>query len=836
MSSASIATDNLDDLVSQLIDNDELDDNLRQRLWKHLDQKEQDAEEIKFDSATTVVLEEPATSTGPPDEDDWQEVEVAEPVAVVSHIPRSDSIPPLEPDPIVRQQQQHWIDRNAEQKKRQELFEAQRAQRIAEEYYQRANEAKRSIEPIRQAVENSKGDNNIGNKVVFIDLEWHQLNQKQPIDMTDLEKGQFLRSNIAQICAISANYRIRFNQYVSYKPLHPNWKSLVNWGYVGVSKQDDPNIAMPLEQCMEQFINTFGNDTLFVHYGATDGKAIFRSLSAIYDVDADDNTVKIPESIRTIRTGLIERMKNRNYRWANIQHWMKQHAEFFDVHAKVKIAGSLSTLYDALYHKPLLLYHGKLDAGPTLLDNLGTMTKLKERIKSFPESLQSEDQYGLVPKQWLRVEYESYVDPAEPKNMFPSFWHTSHLEPVWHVAHTDTVMMINCVAIIAMFDDEWVEEADKLRENASSLSTEKLNPENASVKKGSTSSALSELATCIITTTGFFRQTQLALSETTAQSIYEFYTSSKKAKSQTVEYLASGGLKWAASRTMATSKWKQPPPASTSAMVTRSKAKLLTKAEVESEVKFLEKELSQDDEDAFARNWYMAAADTSNTIYYEVADQRHILTLGATRLSGRYEDKVKAIRTYLQSDKFLSHDAELRDSLIQTKHPFSYRRKARFPQDADVDYSQRPWFTAVSISKVNPRTEILHTKECIVFSDPKDPSKTRNFAELNMMLYDFDLLADARLPVNAQFQFCKQCKKYSNDPWPDRRPTPWQDEQHTPVARHHSTSSTSSSTLPHSLTRHSSKSLKSVAVSEASDLIPLADPPLTPIVSYCAMI
>ena len=47
-------------------------------------------------------------------------------------------------------------------------------------------------------------------------------------------------------------------------------------------------------------------------------------------------------------------------------------------------------------------------------------------------------------------------------------------------------------------------------------------------------------------------------------------------------------------------------------------------------------------------------------------------------------------------------------------------------------------------------------------SDPLDPTKTRNFAENDVMLWEFDLLANTNMLINTKFQFCKECKVYTN--------------------------------------------------------------------------
>jgi hypothetical protein len=81
--------------------------------------------------------------------------------------------------------------------------------------------------------------------------------------------------------------------------------------------------------------------------------------------------------------------------------------------------------------------------------------------------------------------------------------------------------------------------------------------------------------------------------------------------------------------------------------------------------------------------------------------------------------------------------------------------------DPEMEYDGLPWFS-LPTSATEPHTDILHTMSCRNLLDPEDTK--RNWAEIESYLWDFDVIAKARLYINRRFRFCKECKEYSGDP------------------------------------------------------------------------
>ena len=137
------------------------------------------------------------------------------------------------------------------------------------------------IEEILQNRSKAKaGIASYGDRVVFFDLEWHKLDKKVSEETTKSYGRSLTTAHICQICAISANYSLRFNQYISYRKLKPAWMRLVNDKVLELSPQDDPQIAISTEDAFDLLIESFPDDCLFLSYGNTDAASIFKTLSA----------------------------------------------------------------------------------------------------------------------------------------------------------------------------------------------------------------------------------------------------------------------------------------------------------------------------------------------------------------------------------------------------------------------------------------------------------------------------------------------------------------------------------------------------------------------------
>lgn len=718
--------------------------------------------------------------------------------------------------------------------------------------------------------------------VVFLDLEWHTLDKKPPSEMVTGLEASIATSHICQICAISADYSVRFNQYISYRKLKEPWCRLVRDNVLEFSPQDDPQIALPVETVMEQFLAAFPADTLFLSFGTTDAISIFKTLGATHDYDLYNEKTEIPEGQRARREAVQAAMVAKEWRFGNVSHWMKQQS--VKLNLGFDLRGSLGRRYDILFHHSLWLSYPTLSKLPGIVEAATATKVLREKLTTaFPST--DPAKFGLVPREWLHVPNNRTRAKEAHKNCLPQFWPTKHLEPVFHVAHTDTVMLINCVAVLFLAQNDLIAKVTSLlydkAVNASRKRQEeefraifkiplvpttakdrkydeKLTADWAGIENKQEESAYNSLATSVITETWFFRKYQLALSAQAEGELYAFYNENNvegRGKKKTlfkwsrtagelerqayvlactaagfrpnkagnnkislhdeeyevekvVEFVVDnkyGGAgywirwkghtedddKWlplaelsgckdlidaylngpnkltvAQLAEIRLNKWDQPPLDPPEPKQKKKKAnsapasQAILDRELQEITKREEREAAEEDEFENTSNYktnYFSLLQPNPT---NPKKQYHQLVM--TRRSGKFQDKVKAIRAFLIKEALGSNDEFLLGSLVQTEHPFHEKRKLRFPNDPVKRYDGLPWFS-FKTSVAEPRTEMLHTLMCRLMSDPDSVERTpRNFADFDVTLWEFDLIVKARIFLNTRFRFCKECKEYAN--------------------------------------------------------------------------
>lgn len=721
--------------------------------------------------------------------------------------------------------------------------------------------------------------------VAFLDLEWHTLDKKAPSEMVVGQELSLLTAHICQLCAISADYSIRFNQYISYRKLKEPWYRLVRDNVLEFSPQDDPQVALSVETVMEQFVAAFPDDTLFLSYGNTDAPSIFKTLTATHDYDLYNEKTAIPEDKKAKRATVLQAMIKKRWRFGNMSHWIKEQNKELDL--GFEIGGSLGRMYDILFHHSLWMSYPTLTTPSTIVTPAAALLTLNEKlVTDFPSA--DPDKFGLVPREWLYVPNNRNRPLDAHRNCFPQFWPTKHLEPVFHVAHTDTVMLINIVAILYLARNELVKDVTKLlvetatqsdkRQEESEFRTifriphvpktakERMYDENltkdwAKIESNQEESAYNSLATSVIAKTWFFRKFQLALSASAEQDLYEFYerenieskggrkktqfkwarTASEMDRHAYVLACNAAGvrpnktgdnniklhdeeyevervvrfekrrkrpgywIKWknypdeenrwlkledlggcakliqeyVASLTadrdsiklaheIRTNKWdippvdKPPPP-----KPRKSKASSAAAVAVPAVDRELEEALARDEREEIEAE-ELENIGKDKTHYFSLVQKhptdsnKQFHQLVMSRRTGKFTDKVKAIRALLIKEALATNDDILLHTLVQTEHPFAEKRKLKFPRDPVKNYSGLPWFS-LKTSVAEPHTEMLHTLMCRNLSDPdSEQRKTRNFAEFDVTLWEFDLIVKARIFLNTRFRFCKECKEYTS--------------------------------------------------------------------------
>lgn len=800
-------------------------------------------------------------------------------------------IPLPRPSVFAPQEIQEEYEEEARDVARQQFIDKQVEQTQTKEHNTKDIE-----EALRQRSIALNQQGSMGNKVVFFDLEWHTLDKKQAKDVTDSESSKFYlqTSHICQMCAISSNYNIRFNQYVYYRQLAEPWRQLAeDWNVVEYSPQDDGRIAISLEDCLDQLLNTFEDHSLFLSYGSTDASAIFKYFAADGDYDEYNKKTEFSPDLIARRAGLRERFKKRQWRWGNIQRWnQKFAAEKLDLQ-DIKLAGSLGVLYDNVFHKPLWM--STAETIPEIVVPRPALELVSEKLTDFSE-IRDRETFGLVPREWLEVKDNAARRKEGFKNCYPDFWPTQHLQPVFHVAHTDTIMTINAVAImgLAMWFNQKCKESDRMLEAdrkaqktkpqfirrhgvEDQKQIEKINKQWSEAERRDGDQWFGSLASAVISKTWFFRRNQLSLSESLAEDIYTWYDDFdekiiRKKTVKTRRHKTTDDMLWQ-EELRACHYTGRPKPDreifdAHPGESDLSEFQLVERAfynkpyngigpdstiwlpelpdihkigDIRYKVKWSNDTSDPTDEDgwdwwvtidhdpayaeaiaefeeddshdnpvgsnALAREWYKKQeenkqkkqekktktkgkptdpeiAQVLNEIetnhkeevayeakgkepidrYYLVfntIDSIPVKELVHTKRGGKFTDKVHAIRDFLirESEK---PDPVLYQSLVRKEHRYSEKRKGRYPLDPIKAYTGLPWFS-LPTSVVEPNTHMLHTMACRNLSDPRDRKQTRNWAELETMLWEFDLISKNRMFINTRFRFCKECKVFTSN-------------------------------------------------------------------------
>jgi hypothetical protein len=774
-----------------------------------------------------------------------------------------------------------------------ELQLAREQERVAAEHQQELQQLfaeenrKRAMEEAETAAKRVEHDQsrfnfisslpvNHADRLVIIDLEWHA--RAKPLPDSEPDKKSVLTSHICQIAAFTSNMSIRFNQYIKYLELEDEWMRLVRRKSVHFSPQDDPRIAITGEQCIEDMINTFHDDTLFLSYGTTDAKSIFDFLLRPRTFHGTA-TYPVPLANQQHRQQLLDKITRKRWTWANVIPWIKNIGESLDI-KDFKIQGSLSSLHETFFYKSLLVTVAtKINPYPEIAENERVQKLVKKRTCEFPQSLQTEDRYGLVPRDWLEVKDDSKRNTSDErlfKNCYPESWNTGHLQHVIHVGHTDAIMTIALMAILSIADEEKnsqaaIHAAVKAMQSAEQFmiqegmngTDKQTSLDRVALEKcikradeaDGTQPFIHFLATSLLAKTWCFRRYQLALSNAAAKKIREWYetaytknatgtqlfikvgksrkpvalvksseemirgrrlellvtttatttTTGDTTQSVSNEYYevekvighrdkiwekdgkfyrcymvhwkgyssADDSEEWAQAfingeRNPAIKEyWKEKkevnnaegrqdrrsarvlapdPPATGVTTATTSNSS------PETDQDMLRAHQQEEENDALVQAEIERSAHPKR-LYFTSKDitgkQMHLLQ---TQRSGAFTDKVKAIRTFIAAQALKEKDEDILKQFQHSDQPF--QAETTYPRNSFIG---KPWY-AFPTTQAAPNTTILHEQSCKVMSDPLDASRTRNFLEMNPVLFDFDQLRG--VTFNTKFRFCKECKQY----------------------------------------------------------------------------
>lgn len=231
-------------------------------------------------------------------------------------------------------------------------------------------------------------------RLFVMDVEFHALANTSPI---------------CQLCAVSLDGSVAFNEYVFDKPLHPDWQTLVDSGHVDCDPFDDPRKSARFPVVFERLLRLLPADAILLYKGSIDLQRMMATLHACEEFDAQ----RILQLTRDIHVMPIEVL------WSTMcKDVLPPFIEELVMTRNPKQANKLTRVYDALFWKPVLVH---------------------------------------VPDQWDAP--EEVVDmPIETAPVYTTrvaiqaeFLETEHFQPAFHTAHTDVLVTRNVLIFLLYY-------------------------------------------------------------------------------------------------------------------------------------------------------------------------------------------------------------------------------------------------------------------------------------------------------------------------------------------------------------------------------------------------
>jgi hypothetical protein len=320
---------------------------------------------------------------------------------------------------------------------------------------------------------------------------------KSPLDMVailDLEvhKKSYL-SNISQICAIALNGKKVFNRYIQHfhEPyLDEAWMQLVVSGYVDIDPSEKPSQSDSFPDAILYFCNVWPAGTLFIFQGTNDYHTLVRNFRN----HADDNTANIINA--------IEVWKTRNYRFVNASALLKLQ-EIFPAH----LTAALHTVFRTVFNDSLI-YNNSMKMFVYNYDTKELLHQLLGKSSTSP--------FAVIDPSFKKIGWDrdktQAENTAQQRLIFDpvDIWYntTGIMEPVYHYAHTDALVLRNIIITALIF----IQAAPVLFKYRDLGSVDEINhtdEEGKFIKR----KIWEEIVTCIFVNTGAFRKYHLGCND-----------------------------------------------------------------------------------------------------------------------------------------------------------------------------------------------------------------------------------------------------------------------------------------------------------------------------------
>jgi hypothetical protein len=236
-----------------------------------------------------------------------------------------------------------------------------------------------------------------------------------PVVIYDLEFHGLHNAPVCQITAVDliADTRAPFNEYVFFKPLHPDWMQLVEKRGVSLAPWDDPARSRPWDQVLARFVQWCQPHSCLLSKGTIDLARMMQHLEQHFD------SVTVVQPIHAL-------IRQRDLHFASLDGAWKRLCKLLPPLVQEKVMSiaavkPLGRVWDALFWHPVLVYI------PQDLTHPETVAPIALDTRDVP--------LVLCEQHATTMEFSAH----------------GHLAPIWHTAHTDALATLHITVFLMLY-------------------------------------------------------------------------------------------------------------------------------------------------------------------------------------------------------------------------------------------------------------------------------------------------------------------------------------------------------------------------------------------------
>jgi hypothetical protein len=506
----------------------------------------------------------------------------------------------------------------------------------------------------------------IGGYIYVLDLEWHNLTCE----------------NISEITCVSLDGSRTFKKFCRYPlDLDEEWDKLIRQGYVTPSPEDitDKSFYEIVRDLFSEFLPS--GSVIFTH-GPNDSLRLYDSIS------------KLPKE-QSIP--LLACWRDYGIRFVDSIPFIKQFGDAFEM-TEFSKGGALHRVYDICFYNSLVFQKdsknslkGSFDVTPPSL--LKIINDCIAKNDNILEQEQAINVFRLV------TENEEKIKFISSRILYPiTFWPTSHLQPVYHTAYVDALVLRNILCTIL----HWCKFGNIIHNEYLKF------VENDKTSKSYYASFGHFITRILTTETHFFREANMTVGELESIWLYNSNIVQMNSEDMLLTQYRHQNSEW--------------------------------KKFIKQRKEIIEDDNKSDDDDDDDDD------DESDFIPAGVKKETN-LNIGKNNtlcdpIKGKNKALVNTILDIIDKDKTLLG--------------IPCTEKVKLPKEHMPLY-----FISTAVGKLKPKTIILHDKSCKSLSDGLNRNVSRPEKTIALMYLDTEKIKpDNYKKMGFTVRFCKECKRY----------------------------------------------------------------------------